>query len=261
MLRLKATTVNILFDDQDIPEGGDGSSHKWALRINPGVDQFGIFDVDNSTTPFKVAGDAPDDAIAVASSGDLGVGTASPAAALDVTRNTGALATMLRLANNKGIQILYDRTDSGANDWQTSNFSATFQISIPGSATPQFSLDSSGNLTIGGTQYLTGSSRELKENFAPVDGLEILQRLANMPLTSWNAKQDPGQRHIGPVAEDWWATFGLGPDDKHVSMTDVGGVALAAIQALNAELQERDRQIADLQKRIEALERLRQPQP
>jgi hypothetical protein len=38
----------------------------------------------------------------------------------------------------------------------------------------------------------------------------------------------------------------------------VGGVALAAIQALSAKLEERDRQIEDLQQRLEALEKLLQ---
>lgn len=223
---------------------------------------FSVKDVTNgSAVPFRVRAGAPTSSVEVAANGNVGIGTASPAAALDVSRSTGALALVLRLANNKGIQVLFDRTDAGAFDWQMSNFSTSFQVSIPGSATPQFNLDSNGNLTIGGTQYLTGSSRELKENFIPVDGVEILRRLADMPLTEWNAKVDPMQRHIGPVAEDWWATFGLGPDDQHVSMTDVGGVALAAIKGLNAELKDKDRKIAELEERIEILERLLQPQP
>jgi len=176
----------------------------------------------------------------------VGIGTASPAAALDVSRSTGALATLARFSNNKGIQILYDRTDAGANDWQTSNFSATFQISIPGSSPAQFILASNGDLTIGGTQYLTGSSRDLKENFVPVDGIKILQHLVDMPLTEWNAKADPSQRHIGPVAEDWWATFRLGPDDKHVSPIDIGGVALAAIKGLHQIVAAKDAEVAAL---------------
>jgi hypothetical protein len=72
-------------------------------------------------------------------------------------------------------------------------------------------------------------------------------------LTEWNAKADPGQRHIGPVAEDWWSTFGLGPDNKHVSLTDVGGVALAAIKGLHQENVDKDAVIASLKQTVDEL--------
>ncbi len=76
-----------------------------------------------------------------------------------------------------------------------------------------------------------------------------------MPLTSWNAIGDSTQRHIGPIAEDWWATFGLGPDDKHVGMTDLGGVALAAIKGLSQEVAERDLRLQEQDERLRTLER------
>jgi hypothetical protein len=237
-----------------------GPARIWDLGAN--ATQFFVSDVTaSSNQPFSIRAGAPTSSINVAANGNVGLGTSAPVAALDVVRNTGALAMMARFANNKDIQVLYDRTDAGAYDWQTSNFNTTFQISIPGSSIPQFSLMSDGNLRIGGTQYLTGSSRDLKENFVPVDGVKVLQHLVDMPLTEWNAKSDPGQRHIGPVAEDWWATFGLGPDDKHVSMTDVGGVALAAIKGLHQVVAEKATEIAALRadnsaltERIAALE-------
>ncbi len=39
-------------------------------------------------------------------------------------------------------------------------------------------------------------------------------------------------RHVGPMAQDFYAAFGLGLDDKHITTIDEGGVALAAIQGL-----------------------------
>ena len=36
------------------------------------------------------------------------------------------------------------------------------------------------------------------------------------------------KRHIGATTQDFWATFGLGDDDKYFGMTDESGVALAA---------------------------------
>ena len=78
-------------------------------------------------------------------------------------------------------------------------------------------------------------------------------------------EDDGGVRHVGPIAEDFHAAFGLGIDDKHITPADVGGVSLVAIQALDrmvaardAELDRmiaaRDARIAELTARLEALE-------
>ncbi len=37
-------------------------------------------------------------------------------------------------------------------------------------------------------------------------------------------------RHVGPMAQDFHAAFGLGDSDKSIGMQDIEGVALAAIQ-------------------------------
>lgn len=78
------------------------------------------------------------------------------------------------------------------------------------------------------------SDRALKEHVALVDTGEVLQRLARVPISTWNyTTQDAGVRHIGPMAQDFYAAFGLGDDDRHISTIDADGVALAAIQALH----------------------------
>jgi SMC interacting uncharacterized protein involved in chromosome segregation len=60
------------------------------------------------------------------------------------------------------------------------------------------------------------------------------------------------------VAEDFYAAFQLGTDEKHIGLVDEGGVALAAIQGLNLKLeqavQERDSRIAELEQRLGRLE-------
>lgn len=205
------------------------------------------------------------EALFVAPSGNVGIGTINPSAVVHVSRSNGTakilveesngtatLRNLMTLRNNGGVQFLLDRTD-GQNDWQFANFGTSFAVSVPGSVSNQMTLTAGGNMTISGTNYNTGSSRDLKERFVPVDGVEILRRVVAMPLTQWSAKNDPEVRHIGPVAEDWWESFGLGSDDKHVSMTDLGGVALAAIKGLHQEVAERDSLIAELQRRNDEL--------
>ena len=104
----------------------------------------------------------------------------------------------------------------------------------------------------------TSSDRNLKENFTPVNPREVLGKVLAMPLTEWQYKIDTDNiKHIGPMAQDFHAAFGLnGSDDKHISVVDEGGVALAAIQGLDQKLAEKDAEIQDLQARLEKLERL-----
>ena len=108
------------------------------------------------------------------------------------------------------------------------------------------------NVYAGNIAY--SSDRELKENFAPVDARDILQRVVDLPVTSWNFKGDAATPHIGPMAQDFYSSFHLGTDEKHIGTVDEAGVALAAIQGLNAVVKEKDAKIADLERRVTEME-------
>jgi hypothetical protein len=58
------------------------------------------------------------------------------------------------------------------------------------------------------------------------------------------------------VAQDFYATFGIGPDDKHIATVDEGGVALAAIQGLNQKLNEKDAEIQKLKEKADKVDSL-----
>jgi hypothetical protein len=122
---------------------------------------------------------------------------------------------------------------------------------------------------LAGTVYANGvaltSDRNAKENFKRVDHQAVLAKVAALPVTQWNYKTDSqGVQHIGPMAQDFQAAFGLaGADDTHISVVDEGGVALAAIQGLNQKVEEQkealkanDAAIQSLQQRLERLETL-----
>lgn len=99
------------------------------------------------------------------------------------------------------------------------------------------------------------SDRNLKENFTPVDGRDVLRQLANIPISAWNYKADGESiRHMGPVAQDFHAAFGLGERDTSIDTVDADGVALAALQGAYQLLQEKDAQIAAQQEQIDDLE-------
>jgi trimeric autotransporter adhesin len=103
----------------------------------------------------------------------------------------------------------------------------------------------------GGNQWSCTSSRMEKENFAEVDGEEVLRRLRSVPVTSWNGiAAGPGVRHIGPMAQDWHAAFALNDDPLTIHQGDLAGVSLAAVQALDA----RTRGVSEMEERIRALQ-------
>jgi hypothetical protein len=98
------------------------------------------------------------------------------------------------------------------------------------------------------------SDRNLKENFDAVNNRAILERVKDLPLTSWNYKaEDPAIRHIGPMAQDFAKAFGLGEDNRRINVVDANGVTLASIQALYQMVQEQATQIKTLQGQIEQL--------
>lgn len=105
-----------------------------------------------------------------------------------------------------------------------------------------------GNLTCSGS-ITPGSDRHAKENFAPIDSGKTLERVVALPVSRWNFIGDGSTvQHIGPMAQDFYAAFKVGADDKHIATVDADGVALAAIQGLYKMLQERDAKIAKLEK-------------
>ncbi len=66
-----------------------------------------------------------------------------------------------------------------------------------------------------------------------MDGREVMERVAEIPITTWNYEsQDSEIRHMGPAAQDLYAAFGLGEDQRYISTVDADGVTLAAIQGL-----------------------------
>lgn len=79
------------------------------------------------------------------------------------------------------------------------------------------------------------SDVNMKENFRELDGGDVLLKIARMPIREWSYKaQEPAVRHVGPTAQDFHAAFGLGEDPLKISTIDADGVALRAIQALEA---------------------------
>ncbi len=128
------------------------------------------------------------------------------------------------------------------NNWGTAPYDSTRLINT----------NSGAYLTTGGV-WTNSSDRNLKENFNAVNPDDILNRVARLEISEWNyTAENPGIRHLGPVAQDFFREFGLGYDDKSITTVDVSGVALAAIQALYAKT----REVESLKERVARLEKM-----
>jgi hypothetical protein len=159
-------------------------------------------------------------------------------------------------ANNQGCFVWGDSTndDVACNDNNRTIFRSTggFYIYTDNSLPP-----SGLYLAAGGSAWNTHSDRAVKENLQPVDTRQLLDRLARMPINSWNyTSQDPAIRHVGPMAQDFNALLpGLGGEgETYINTLDADGVALAAIQGLYAQNQELAAENAALGARVDDLE-------
>jgi hypothetical protein len=112
---------------------------------------------------------------------------------------------------------------------------------------------SGARLAPGSGAWSAYSDRNGKENIERVDAADVLQTVVSLPVATWNWKaQNAGIRHMGPMTQDFDAAFGLGESDTMIGTVDADGVALAAIQGLNAKL---EAQVAEKNAEITALRR------
>jgi hypothetical protein len=179
--------------------------------------------------------------------------------------NEAAGAFSFASGRRAGVAAAHDgaflHADSHDSDFR-STAANEFAVRATGGVRLVTSIDDSGSplvgaeLPAGSGSWSSLSDREVKADIAPVDQSVILSLLADLPMSTWSyAGQHPSVRHIGPMAQDFYAAFGMGEDDRHISTIDADGVALAAIQALYRLVMERDAQIAALEARVAALER------
>jgi hypothetical protein len=115
-------------------------------------------------------------------------------------------------------------------------------------------------LSPGTADWSCTSSRLAKEDFVNVDGETVLGTLAGMQIQRWRYIGTKAQ-HIGPVAEDFYAAFGLGEGPTTISTMDVDGVNLVAVQALERRTAELREENAELRRRLAALEQAQERSP
>ncbi|HSS78185.1 MAG TPA: tail fiber domain-containing protein [Thermoanaerobaculia bacterium] len=248
---------------------GGFTAQTWDVAGNEA--NFFVRDVTGgSRLPFRIRPGAPTSSIDINASGNVGIGTASPSTNLHVlssgsgstdgkvlvenTSGTNAAREMMELRNNGGTILILEDT-SIVEKWSFGSFGTAFVIDNQAHTGVELTLGNTGNLVIQGT-LTQGSSRDIKTGFAALDPKDVLSRVSALPVSQWSYKTESAVRHVGPMAEDFHQAFGLGEDDKHIAPGDQAGVALLAVQGLNQVVQQKDKEIAELKGRLEALEKL-----
>ncbi len=161
----------------------------------------------------------------------------TPVVLIEDDNTSSASRNLLRLKNHGASTFRFDNLDTGQNWGFGSLGTGSFFVASSGVPALSLALTPGGDLTIAGT-LVQGSSRDIKDDVQPVRPSDVLDRLAALPISTWRYKHAPESVHMGPMAQDFAAAFGLGPDDRHVAPGDLAAVGLAAAQALQAELSE-----------------------
>ena len=89
---------------------------------------------------------------------------------------------------------------------------------------------------------------------APLSGEETAQRLFSLPVSYWSYDWEPGVRHLGPMSQDFSATFGLGSFTRRIHMVDANGVAVVAIQSLHRSVTRLEAEVSALRAKVAELE-------
>jgi hypothetical protein len=151
------------------------------------------------------------------------------------------------------------------NKWKLYNGGVWLTVTTAGNLginhnNPSERLHVNGNILATGT-ITPNSDRNAKTDIVPADSEAILKRVAALPIHQWRFKTEAENvKHVGPMAQDFRAAFGLGAHETAIATVDADGVALAAIQGLNQKLQEKEariealeRTVADLKQMVERL--------
>jgi hypothetical protein len=269
VLDLHVATSNTPAIRLEQTSAGGFTAQTWDIGANEA--NFFVRDATSSSKmPFRIRPGAPTSSIDIRANGDIGFGTSAPAVNFHFLANTGLNSTVAIFENNEAARMdlfVNSSVNGGAPTtwfWQADNdANRTFKISKQGGGgtivTINNRLDANGvtfkvDGSIQATNVIFPSSRSFKTDFVAVSAKEVLEKVAGLDIGQWRfLHEQAGTRHIGPIAEDFAAAFGLGATDgKHINVTDINGVALKAIQGLYQEMQQR---LGDLTQQMERLQR------
>ncbi|NIM18195.1 MAG: hypothetical protein GTO45_39850 [Candidatus Aminicenantes bacterium] len=227
----------------------DGSSgfspQTWDVAGNE--TNFFVRDATNgSQLPFRIRPGADSNSLFIDSDNDVGIGTASPDASLEVER-TGVAAKLL-VNRSDGVTTRISSTDSFAFIGTETDHPVRlianngWKMQINGDGT----LDMSDGGGYNGT-WNPASSRELKENIEELTTDEAMEALEELNPMKYNYSAYKDETRVGFIAEDVPELVAL------KGRKSLGTVDIMAV--LTKVVQEQQKTISELKTKVEKLEK------
>ncbi len=172
-----------------------------------------------------------------------------------------AMGTSSSTNGHKGSFVFADNSKTSTSPTTLSTADNQFMAKASGGFIFYTDANTTMGVTLpaGGGSWASVSDRNKKNNFRKVDLQDVLNKVAALEITTWNYKtQNQSIRHMGPMAQDFYALFGLGENETSISTVDIDGINIASIQALEKitkELKQKSEQIEVLKKNLEEIKK------
>lgn len=92
------------------------------------------------------------------------------------------------------------------------------------------------SLSVLGSVLIWRASRTIIQDQPTPD--TVLRRVASLAIYRWVYRWQPRVRHLGPMAQDFHRLFHLGDSPKRIYTSDMLGILLACVKALDAQIRE-----------------------
>ncbi|HYC62255.1 MAG TPA: tail fiber domain-containing protein [Thermoanaerobaculia bacterium] len=262
-LKLKANNTRLKFEDTSTAAGF--ASTDWQLSANDsasgGANKFFVEDLAAGTDPFVIEGGSPSNTLYVDSNGRIGIRTANPFRDLTIANPISTIIRMEQsaspfqaweiVANNNNFYVRDVNHEQNpfiiksSAPYNSVVIDSTGRIGL-GVASPLYQIDHSSGARLDAGNWVNASSRNVKQDLHQLDGDTAVDALKALEPVTFAYKANPGETHVGFIAEDVPAL---------VATSDRAGLSsMDVVAVLTKVIQEQQRTIEEMQRRLAHLE-------
>ena len=256
--------VELHIKDSDTPtvrleqdSSGGWTAQTWDVAGNES--NFFIRDATNgSKLPFRIQPSTPSSTLCLKSDGKIGIGTWSPAYALELeTTGSDAIfaidrtdgATGKVAAGTNGVQIGSISNDKVHfvvnNGTKVLTVDTDSQVGI-GQTAPSYLLHLGGGAYSDGSDWYPSCSRELKENIENLTLEEAIAAVKDLNPVKYNYKKNKEEARVGFIAEDVPELVAIN-SRKNLSTMDILAVLTRVVKAQQETIEKLNRRLAEVE--------------
>ena len=248
-IKMKENNTRLHFDDTSSTAGFPAND--WWIVANDSASGGGNYlafeDLTAARMPFKVMAGAPNNALFVDATGRIGLGTATPSSALEMTRADEGAAVKLNRTGGASLLVSAKPNDGnvGLTTWHPLRFLVGNTVHTRLETNFGLTMRNGATCTAGGV-WTNASSRDLKDNIRGLETDAALSALEALAPVTFTYKAAPEEHPAGFIAEDVPALV-ASTDRKGLSAMDI-------VAVLTKVVQDQQRTIAELRDRLDRLE-------